>query len=150
MTNQEPSGRFEGSLAPRAGDAGIETVGGSPVSSLGKRLGGYFLEVVLMIVTLVIGWFIWSLVAWGKGRTPAKQILKMQVVKVADGQVAGWGTMALREFVVKSIPGAILAFAVDQRLGSVWTIVAGLFIFGGALHQTLWDRIVGTTVVDAR
>ena len=51
-------------------------VSGAPIgvrlSSPGKRLGAYLVEGVLMVVTLGLGWLIWSLIVWAKGTTPAK------------------------------------------------------------------------------
>jgi len=81
--------------APAGIPAGME------LSSVGKRLGGYLLDLLLVIVTLVIGWIVWSLIVWGRGQTPGKQLLKMRCVKLSTGRRATWGTMALREFVGK-------------------------------------------------
>jgi len=97
------------------------------------------LEVLLMVVTLVVGWWIWSLIVWGQGQTPAKQVLGMRCVKVETGQTATWGTMLLREIVGKSILGGI-TFGI--------TTVASLFmILFGAEHRGVWDHVAGTVVV---
>ena len=70
------------------GAALASPMGGTPeLSSVGKRFGGYLLELVLFIVTLGIGWLIWMLVILGRGQTPAKQIMNMRVVEEATGQV---------------------------------------------------------------
>src|SRR4051794_34394459 len=76
---------------------GIDTVGGAPIASSGRRLGAYCLEFVLMIVTLGIGWTIWSIVLWGQGQSPAKKVLGLRVVKLQTGKAATRGTMFLRE-----------------------------------------------------
>lgn len=114
---------------------------GLPVVSNGKRFGAYLLEALLSIVTLGIGWLVWSLIIWGRGQTPAKQLLKMRCVDATTGRLATYGQMALRELVGKTViayftcglstlVGAIMILADDQR------------------HQALWDKIGTTVVVD--
>jgi uncharacterized RDD family membrane protein YckC len=115
-------------------------VGGRPVSSAGKRFGGYLLEAVLLVVTLVIGWIIWSLIVWGKGQTPAKAVLGMRVVRTDTGHDATWGTMALREFVGKGILCSLCG---------ILTIISGFMILSQT-RQGIWDKIASTVVVDDR
>ena len=127
---------------PTAGfsrEAGTWLVGGAPLSSSGKRFGAYLLDGVLVIVTLVLGWLIWSFVLWSKGQSPGKQLLGMRCVKTDTGQVATWGTMALRELVGKGVLGWITA--------GITTIVSAFMILGAA-HQGIWDKIASTVVVD--
>lgn len=114
-------------------------VGGRPVSSAGKRFGGYLLEALLIFVTLLIGWIIWSLIAWGNGQTPAKSLLGMRVVKTDTGRVATWGDMALRELVGKWLLGTV-------TLGI--TSLVSLFMILGSSRQGVWDKIATTIVVD--
>src|SRR6476661_4276701 len=45
------------------------------LSSAWRRLGGYLLEGLLILLTLLIGWLVWSIIVWGRGQTPAKQLL---------------------------------------------------------------------------
>ena len=66
------------------------------LSSLGKRFGGALLTSVLIMVTLGIGYLIWAAIAYGKGQTPAKQILKMYVIDTETGLPATWGKMFIR------------------------------------------------------
>ena len=115
--------------------------GGLQLSSPWKRLGAQFLEAVLIIVTLVIGWLIWWVIAWGKGQTPAKVLLKMRCVKLDENRPATWGEMALRELVGKSLLSSITS--------GITTIIGGVMILAdGTNRQALWDKIAGTTVVD--
>src|ERR1017187_5444754 len=86
---------------------------GVALCSPGKRLGGYLLEGLLVVVTLVIGWFVWSLIAWGKGQTPAKQLLGMRVLKLTTGSAATWGTMFLREIIGKAVGSIVNAFTLS-------------------------------------
>ena len=77
-----------GTAFQRAVWAGLRAIPvGVTISSAGKRLGAYLFEVVLCTVTLVIGWMIWSLIVFGKGQTPAKQLLGMKVVQDATALV---------------------------------------------------------------
>ena len=114
------------------------------VSSVGKRLGGYLLDVVLAIVTLIIGWLIWSLIVWGRSTSPAKQLLKMKVVKKDTGLRASYGTMALRELVGKWL---IVGLVIGSICGLV-AIVLDFMLLWDQDRQQLWDKIAGTIVVD--
>ena len=117
---------------------------GVELSSVGKRLGGYVLDFVLAIVTLFIGWFIWSLIIWNKSQTPGKQLLKMKTVKKDTGERATYGTMVLREVVGKWI-------IVDAAIGSlcfIATIVLDFMLVWDKDRQQLWDKIAGTVIVD--
>lgn len=115
------------------------TVGGAPVSSAGKRFGAYLLDSLLAIITLGIGWLIWSMIVWSKGTTPGKELLGMRCVRTDTGQAASWGTMAVRELVGKSLLGAI-SFGI--------TSLVSCFMILGAARQGVWDKVATTTVVD--
>ena len=67
--------------------------------SVGRRLGGYLLDLLLAIVTLLIGWLIWSLIVWSPGQSPGEQVLGMYCVKLSRGRRATWGTICVREIV---------------------------------------------------
>lgn len=64
------------------------------------RIAALFLEMGLVIVTLGIGWMIWSLVVWGRGQSPAKQILKIRVYAAETGAPANWAHTAIYEFLI--------------------------------------------------
>ena len=55
-----------------------------------RRLGAYFLEVGLVLITLVVGYLIWLLIVMARGQTPGKQLLGLVVVH-PDGTPFGWG-----------------------------------------------------------
>ena len=117
---------------------------GTPeLSSVGKRFGAYLLEFVLVIVTLVIGWLIWTLIILGKGQTPAKQILKMRVVEMNTGQVASYGKMFVREFLLKGILMSIVV-SVTFGLG----LILYFWLTWDDKNQELWDKMLSTVVVD--
>jgi uncharacterized RDD family membrane protein YckC len=116
------------------------TCGGAPLTSNGKRLGSYLLEGVLIAVTLLFGWFVWSLFTWRNGQTPAKALLGMRCLKAESGTCATWGTMFLREIVGK---GLIAIFTLG-----ITTIISYFTILFGASRQSIWDKVAGTVVVD--
>ena len=116
--------------------------GAPPLASLGERFGGYLLDGVLALVTLFIGWLIWSCFTYSKGQTPAKQLMGMRVVKQDTGVAAGWGDMFVRQFVIPLGLGIVGVF-----LFGIPTIVCACMIFGGNLRQTGWDRLLRTVVV---
>jgi hypothetical protein len=116
---------------------------GTQLSSLGKRFGGYLLDGLLAIVTLGIGYLVWMLITWSKGQSPGKQLLKMRCIDQRTGRAATWGTMFVREFVIRGLLiGVIGAFTLG-----ILPLVAILMIFG-MTRQTLWDRMASTIVVD--
>ena len=129
-------------VQPYGAPAGIPA--GMELSSVGKRLGGYLLDVLLLIVTLVIGWIVWSLIVWARGQSPGKQLLKMRCVKLSTGRRATWGTMALREFVGKYLIMWLIS-AVTLGIGP---IVLYFMLLWTQKRQELWDVIASTIVVD--
>ncbi len=115
--------------------------GGLQLTSNGKRFLSYLLEGLLIVVTLFIGWFIWWLIVWARAQTPAKQLMKMRVVKIDENRPATYGEMALRELVGKALLGSVSS--------GITTVVGGIMILADDTgHQALWDKIAGTTVVD--
>lgn len=112
---------------------------GAGLSSVGKRLGAFALDLLLAIVTLGIGWLIWAVILWGRGLTPAKQILKMRVVVKDTGQAASFGTMFLREIPCKFLIGLVASFTI---------LIPYLWPLWDKENQALWDKMVNTVVVE--
>lgn len=126
--------------APHAAWGAVPVPVPLPLTSTGRRFGAYLLEGLLAVVTLGIGWLIWSMFTWGNGQTPAKKLLGMRVVRLDSGQTASWGQMAMREVVGKGLLGS-LSFGI--------TTLVSVFMILGASHQGVWDKVAGTVVVDA-
>ena len=82
-----------------------------PLANPRHRFGGAALDGLLMMVTFGFGWMIWSLVLWGQGQTPAKQILKMRVMDYKSKRPASWGQMAIRQFLLPAVPSALIGIA---------------------------------------
>jgi uncharacterized RDD family membrane protein YckC len=111
---------------------------GFELSSKLKRFGQALLEVLLVIVTLGIGWLIWSLIVWSRGQTPAKQVLGMRVVDTDTLRAATWGTMALREIVGRWLLGFV----------PLYTLISCIVLLVDGRSQALWDKIASTVVVN--
>ena len=86
--------------------SGLMLPNGTQLASVGRRIGAYFLSILLLIVTLVIGYVIWGLVVWSKGKSPA-----LPCLACASGsppsQLATFGTMALRDIVGRFVDGIL-------------------------------------------
>ena len=111
---------------------------GVQLASVGRRVGAYFLSILLAVVTLGIGYVIWGLIAWGKGQSPAFQVLGLRCWKPAEGRPATWGTMALRD-IVGTIAQGILSF--------ITAIISFVLFLSGKQHKSLPDLVGGTVVV---
>lgn len=112
---------------------------GIHLSSVGKRLGGNLLDAVLMLVTLYLGWVIWAAIVFSRGQTPAKQLLGMRTIDLRRGTKASWGKMFLREVVAKTVIAFLAAFTLFIIL---------FWLVWDKSKQQLWDKMVGTIVVD--
>lgn len=118
----------------------------SMLASKGRRFGAYLLEIPLMIVTLVIGYLIWMLIVWARGQTPAKQLLKMRVVRLEERKAAHWGWMALRNFVLAALIGISL-YLIFPGLSILWLLANAITLLASSRNQALWDMMVKTVVV---
>ncbi len=114
-----------------------------PRATAQHRLGGKAVDIAMYIVTFGIGWLIWSLVVWGQGQTPGKQIVKLRVYDKANGQPVKWGHMAVREFL---LPIAMTFALVPILIFSVIPVkaiqlLAVLLMYLGALGIHLVDAL---------
>lgn len=115
-------------------------------ASFQHRLGAYALDAVLAVLTLGIGWLIWSLIVWGEGQTPAKKILKIRVRNYETGGVATWGHMAVREFLV---PLAVsIAVGLTSGIAAIAWIVIEIVFYYTKNNRTLRDLWVKTAVIN--
>ncbi len=106
------------------------------------RLGASLLNGVLLVVTLGIGYLVWSLVLWGQGTNPGKKMLGLTVVKADTGRVCTFGDMLVRNVVMG---GLVLGLLTGVTFGIVG-LVDALMVFGDR-RQRLIDRMAGTLVV---
>jgi uncharacterized RDD family membrane protein YckC len=118
--------------------SGLVLPNGTQLASVGRRIGAYFLSILLVVVTLVIGYIIWGLIAWGRGTSPALSVLKMKVWRPADNKPASWGYMALRE---------IIGRIVDGILSIITGLISFILFVSGKEHKSLHDIVAGTVVL---
>jgi len=106
-----------------------------------RRLGGSLLDGVLLVVTLVIGWFIWFAIVAPRGQTPGKSLVGTYVVR-ADGSRAGGWFMWGREAGVKWL----LMYFIDIFAMGLAQMIGSLMILWDRDKQCLWDKIVNSYV----
>ena len=127
------------------------------LASPGKRLGAYFLDLLILLVVQIIAgiagsaagteegagcliallelaYFIWAFILFARGTTPGKKLLSMRVIK-EDGTSAGFFTMLIREWIGKAISGTIFF------LGFLW-------ILFDRDSQGWHDKLMSTYVVE--
>jgi uncharacterized RDD family membrane protein YckC len=119
-------------------ESGLVLPQGVQLASVGRRIGAYFLAIPLAIVTLVIGYIIWGLIAWANGQTPALQVLGMRCWRPEEGRVAGWWWMALREVV-----GRIA----ESIFWLITSLVSFILMLTRPDRRSLHDLIAGTVVL---
>ncbi len=109
---------------------------GTTLASVGRRIGAFFLGMLLSIVTLGIGYIIWGAISWAKGQTPAQMCLGLQTWRPQERINASWGTMFLRG----------LAYVVLGWIPFAQLISFILFL-SGKEHRTLHDSVASTIVL---
>ena len=130
---------------------------GPQLASQGRRFAGFVLDWILIAFTLGIGWTIWYLVVARHGRSPAKQLLGVRVIR-DDGSLAGLGRMLLRDLVLQNMSFVVIAVVLREVTGDSVAyvisnfafVVAALWCVWDANRQCLWDKIVRTRVVEGR
>jgi uncharacterized RDD family membrane protein YckC len=118
--------------------SGLTLPNGVQLAASGRRIGAFFLAIPLSIVTLGIGYVIWGIIAWGRGQTPALQVLGMRCWRPETGRVAGWWWMALRE---------IIGRIADSILSVITLLVSLILMLSGKEHKCLHDMVAGTVVL---
>lgn len=111
------------------------------LSSPWRRLGASLLDSLLAVVTLLVGWLIWSLIVWARGQTPAKQLLGMRTIDRRTLRSAGWGRMLLRELPCKIVISVVASVTLLGFILYFW-------LLWDDERQELWDKMAGTLVVN--
>ena len=65
-----------------------------------RRFTAWVLEIVLISGTAYIGWFIWSLITWGKGQTPAQNLMRIISINETTSAPAKRPQMFIRFFLI--------------------------------------------------
>ena len=112
----------------------------------GQRLGSILLEVALAIFTFIIGWLVWSLIVYAQGQSPAKQLMKLRVIRLENRASASFSWMVLRELVLKAAVTILLSAVLI--LGILWLIANGIVLLRDDRRQAIWDKMAKTVVIN--
>lgn len=112
--------------------------GGGTLATAGSRIGAALLDALLAVVTLGIGWIIWSVVLWKDSTSPGKKILRMRVVDANTGAPATMNQMVMREAVGKWVLGYVTGIV---------SIASCVMLFTTPKRQAVWDYVATTAVV---
>ena len=128
-----------------------------------RRFTAWVLELVLISGTAYIGWFIWSLITWGKGQTPAQNLLRIISINETTGAPAKRPQMFIRFFLIFTaywlayFAVSNLAYALNPSgillaAGILTLLVIHLFDISGIVrrsdHRRLADVVSGIGVKD--
>ena len=108
------------------------------LASIGRRVWATFLDGILFIITLIIGYLILFIIVARHGQTPGKQLAKDYCIE-ASGEAIHFWRMVWREFVSQYL----LAFVT----GSIFGWLDYLWALWDKDKQTLHDKMAGTWVV---
>ncbi|MCY3636010.1 MAG: RDD family protein [bacterium] len=118
--------------------------------SLRQRAGALLLDYLMVVLTLGIGWIVWATFTLDQGQTPAKQLLKMRVIRQDKEQAARLGWMALRELFLKMLLPLLVLFHWQLFLLvlATWLAANLAYVLGKGDNQTIWDKALKTLVID--
>ena len=103
--------------------------------SIGRVVAAYAVAVLLFIVTLGIGYIIWSLVSWGDGQTPAQRLFGLRCWRPESSRPASRGEMALRQASGLLLNGELLLGVFILLIEPARTSVGDFFIGTVVLHD---------------
>ena len=126
-----------------------------------RRFTAWVLEIVLISGTAYVGWFIWSLITWGKGQTPAQNLLRIISINEATSAPAKRPQMFIRFFLIFTaywiayFAVSNLAYVINPSgflivVGILFVLVVHLFDISGIVrrtdHRRLADVVSGVSV----
>ena len=126
-----------------------------------RRFTAWVLEIVLISGTAYFGWLIWSLITWGKGQTPAQNLLRITTINETTGTPAKRLQMFIRFFLIFTAYWIVyfavsnLAYVINPigyllAVGILIVLAFHLFDLTGILrrsdHRRLADVISGISV----
>jgi uncharacterized RDD family membrane protein YckC len=100
--------------------------------SVGRVVAASTVAALLFIVTLGVGYVIWSLVTWDNGQTPAQRLFGLRCWRPTTGRPASRGQMALRQVSGLLLNGELLAgvfiVLIEPGRASVGDYLAGTVV----------------------
>lgn len=122
-------------------DAAGQPLDGWTLASRWRRTAAWAIDLVLIVVTLGVGWLIWALKTWERGTTPGKQLLGLTVFATDTRSPADRRRMVLRSVIHRGW----------ARLFGLATFGLGyVYVLGGAAgrtRRTLYDDWAQTVVL---
>ncbi len=117
-----------------------------------RRLIAWVLEIVLVIGTGYFGWLIWSFITWGKGQTPAQNLLRMMSINEKTGSAAKRPQMFIRfilvfvaywlgYFAIANIAYVINPNGILLTVGTLMLLAFHLFDISGILRRDDCKRL---------
>jgi uncharacterized RDD family membrane protein YckC len=122
--------------------SGLTLPQGMQPRSMGRVVAAYTVGVLLFIVTLGIGYIVWSLVTWGHGQTPAQRLFSLRCWRPETGRPASRGLMALRQASGLLFNGELLAGVFISLIQPARTSVGDYVVGTVVLHDP--DDALGT------
>lgn len=123
---------------PSLGTVPAMAPGGATLATAGARIGAALIDGLLMLVTLGIGWIIWSVVLWKDATSPGKKMLGMRIVDANTGAPATMNQMVMREAVGKWVLGYVTGIV---------SVASCVMLFATPRRQAVWDYVATTVVV---
>jgi uncharacterized RDD family membrane protein YckC len=114
----------------------IDPDGTIVMAGRGERILAWLLNLVLVIVTLFVGWLIWWFIVAPRGQNPGKAIAGIRVIRT-NGDAVRTGGMFVRGLA-------------GQLAGYIPFFLDDLWMLWDKNAQTLHDKIVNSVVVRAQ
>ena len=145
------------------------------ISSRRRRFFGFFLDALILAGTIMIGWYLWSLVRYRALRGPGKQLLGMAVADGRTFQKPSWKRGLVRSAAKWILYSQILVCIAMVRWAVLWlsdtndftsshldepleflfvlipvplSLYTAMSLVWDRQRQALWDKVAGTLVVD--
>ena len=127
----------------------VTMAGHQPAASLGKRIEALALTPLLFVVTLGVGWLVWSVIEWRDGRTPSYRLLGLRVVRISDERPIRFARSLARS--------SICCVLVIPTIAAC-CVIGICFVFGASPPDDLfshprtapWDYLTATKVTEER
>ena len=126
---------YEGLFCQYDGTFLLDQEGTVVMATRMSRIGSWLVNLILVFLTLFIGWVIWWFIVAPKGQNPGKAVVGLRVIKT-DGSAMNTGSMFVRGL-LGLVCGLIPLYLDD--LWMLWDKDA----------QTLHDKLADTVVVKA-